>query len=244
MSSLFLGSSSEAFASGGNRLCFVDPRDHRRCIKVLRPDRLPEQKKISQSFPRSLKPRKYFDDNWQEWRVYRRIDRAIGESAYQLIPRCYEFVETNYGAGLVTDIITDVDGRISLSLKQILWQWGQTPQLMQLIESFIDQWSALGMPSRNLLLHNIVVRCTESGPERLYVIDGLGWPDLVPFGYWFKTIASRKARRKAMRLYPAMASLEVNKNNGKGWGFHGWLNEDQRQISNSVNSSSYLKQGK
>jgi len=230
MRQLTLGGSNNAFAHGGNRLCFVDPNDANRCIKVLRPDRSPATKRAKQSFPRNLKPLQYFDDNWQELRVYQKIDEVVGNSAYELIPRCFGEVDTDYGTGLVTEMIKDFDGRISLSLKQCIWQQGKSAELMAVVDQFVARWGSLGMPSRTLLLHNIVVQRDVTGPRRLVVIDGLGWPDLLPLAYWLPNLAVAKAQRKAHRLYLTIDELIDKQKQGKDWGYHGWLDEHQRHV--------------
>lgn len=223
-----LGLEAGAFARGGNRLCFVDPRDCSRCIKVLRRDRLPEKKRKASGFPRSLKPTRFFDDNWQELKVYQKIQQQVGEQAYELIPRCFGSVDTEYGSGVVTEMITDDTGLVSLSLKQVVWQQGKTPELMAVVDRFIERWQGLGMPSRNLLLHNIVVQYQHNVPQRLVVIDGLGWPDAIPLAYVSRFIARHKAGKKARRLYSAIDQLLANKANGASWGFHGWLEAADR----------------
>ena len=219
-----------AFASGGNRLCFIDPRDRNRCVKVAREDRLPAIKKAEQNFPRNCKPEKYFNDNWQEWRVYQKIDKTVGICAYELIPKCYGLIDTSLGQGLVTDIILDQDLRISMSLKQYIWLNGKTAEIMDLIDQFIKRWSQLGMPSRNLLLHNIVVQMVAEKPKRLFVIDGLGWSDLLQLGYWFKSAAKAKAGRKASRIYTDIDKLLDNQLKQNSWGYHGWMDEQQRLL--------------
>lgn len=223
-----LGGLENAFTQGGNRLCFIDPTDPNRVIKTLRPDRSPAIKKANHGFPRNLKPSRYFDDNWQELRVYKRIASSIGEDAFEVIPRCFGMVDTDCGPGLVTELIKDDDGRVSLSLKQCVWQHGKDEKLMHAVDQFIQRWGELGMPSRNLLLHNIVVQYSASGPKRLLVIDGLGWPDLVPLAYFIPAMARRKAQRKSGRLLAIIDQLLEKKKSGQDWGFHGWLDEADR----------------
>ncbi|MGV6808230.1 MAG: YrbL family protein, partial [bacterium] len=198
---------SGAFARGGNRLCFVDPRDPAFCVKVARPDRVAAIKRSEKSFPKNLKSLKAFDDNLQEYSVYKKIDQYIGEPAFNLIPRHKGLVDTNYGNGFVTEMIKDLDDRISISLKQYVWQFGVTPELSAALQTFVKSWSELGMPSRNLLLHNIVVEQGRTNADcgmRLVVIDGLGWPDLIPISYWFIGLAQKKASRKVGRLLSAI----------------------------------------
>ncbi len=227
---LQLGPEDNAFARGGNRLCFVDPRNSDNCIKVARTDRTPAIKKSEKKFPASLKPLKFFDDNEEEFRVYQRIDQQIGKEAYALIPRCYGFVETDWERGLCSEIIKDDDGKISLTLKQYLWQFGYTEELKVKVDSFKQQWQSLGMPSRNLLLHNIVVQQKEEKIQRLVVIDGLGWPDIIPLGYYSNLMAKRKAARKASRLDATINRLLDIKRNQGDWGYHGWMDDDKRTI--------------
>lgn len=225
---LKLGDETRAFASGGNRLCFIDPRDNNRCIKVLRADRSPEIKRGQASFFGRLRPLRHFDENLQEQSVYYAILKRIGEQAYQLIPEYYGVVKTDYGLGFCSELIKDDDGRISISLKQYVWQQGFNTELKKALENFKRQWCALGMPSRNLLLHNIVVQQNTQGIVRLVVIDGLGWPLLASLFDWFPGLPQRKAQRKAARLDSAIEKLLEKKQRGGDWGYHGWLNEDKR----------------
>lgn len=226
-----LGNTESAFSQGGNRLIYIDPRDNNRCIKVLRADRLPQTKRQEKSFPSNLKPLSAFDDNLEEFNNFQWIENHIGDEAFLLIPRCYGFVETDHGRGIVTELIKDSDGKISISLKQYVWQQGFDTQLQQALKSFQDQWHQLGMPSRNLLLHNIVVQMEHDNISRLVVIDGLGWPDILPVASWFKSIARSKAKRKADRLNQAIERLLEKQANNEDWGYHGWLEEEQRIIN-------------
>lgn len=222
-----LGSLENAFSRGGNRLCFVHPEDPRRCIKVLRPDRTPAQKRREQPFPKSLKPLSHFDENVQEVQVFRRIERYIGEAAYAYIPRFYGLVETNLGPGVCSELVRDENGGISVTLKQYLWVHGRTTAIESVLSRFRSGWQALGMPSRNLLLHNILVECRQERPYRLVVVDGLGWPGL-PLPYWVPFLARKKAAKRLNRLDLAINALLKKKACGENYGYHGWLTPEQR----------------
>ncbi len=225
---LHLGDSSEAFSKGGNRLCFVDPGDSGRCIKVLRPDRSPEKKRSEKSLLKRLKPLDRFNDNLQELHTYQLIERHIGEEAFELVPRCYGLVNTNLGEGLSSELIRDDDGQISITLKQYLWQQGETPAISACLQRFGQRWSELGMPSRNLLLHNVVVQCQQGQPQKLIVIDGLGWSDTIPVAYWIKAMARRKAARKVRLIHKAIDQLLYKKAHNLKYGYHGWLTDEAR----------------
>lgn len=204
-----------AFSSGGNRLCFVDPNDELCCIKIARPERSPEKKRAAKSFPGNLRPLSYFDENMSDEKVYQRISSTIGDEAYTLIARCNGFVETNLGRGLSYEMIRDSDGAISMTLLRYVWQHGVTDDLQVALDLFMFEWARLGMPSRNILLHNIVVQRVESKVSRLIVIDGLGWPDLIPLGYYCKYIARKKAKRKVARLPSIIQKLLGDKAAGR-----------------------------
>ncbi len=223
-----LGTEEDAFTRGGNRLCFIDPRDRDRCIKVLRPDRLPALKRAEKGFPKNLKPLDRFDDNVQEFRVYERIRRAIGPRAHDFIPRLHGWVQTNFGEGLCSDLIRDADGRISITLKQYLWLHGMDEAIEQVLTAFSTGWAGSGMPSRNLLLHNMVVQTGAEGPARILVIDGLGWPDLLPLAYYWPALARRKASRKTRALRSSIESFLPKRGDRSDYGYHGWLEERQR----------------
>ncbi|TQV77663.1 hypothetical protein FKG94_14995 [Exilibacterium tricleocarpae] len=222
----------EPFARGGNRLCFVNPDNCHQCVKVARPGFSAAEKRRKKSFPKSLKPLSSFDDNLQEYRTLTAIHRRSGDPVLDLIPRCYGLVPTDCGPGIVTDLITDADGRISITLKQYLWEQGITPTLRQSLEQFRRQWSTLAVPSRDLLLHNVVVQQTAGGALRLMVIDGLGWSDLIPLAQLLPVLARRKALRKLDNLEARMQTLLTTKQRGGPWGYHGYLEPRQRRIEN------------
>jgi hypothetical protein len=236
-----LGEASDAFAHGGNRLCFYHPEDRRKIIKVLRHDKLPQTKRRNQSFPRKLKPLTSFDDNIQEHKVYQQIENTVGQAAFQLIPRCYGFVDTDHGPGLVSELIVDGDGRVSLTLKQFVWQYGKTDALSAALDKFVHDWHGLGMPSRNLLLHNIVVQQQNNLPERLVAVDGLGWAGLVALLPIPRFFARHKALRKVNRLRDDIERLITKRENGEDWGVHGWLDEHSRLIPQVDQSSDHSK---
>ncbi|MEQ9395985.1 YrbL family protein [Haliea sp.] len=205
-----LGDAGNAFAGGDSRLCFVDPMDPAWCIKILRPDRTPPHKRREQWWLKRLKPMQHFDDNLQEIRVYRRLERCIGEAAYRLVPRIDGMVPTNLGPGLRSELIRDDDGNISQTLQAYLTRNGLDASLQTTLADFNREWQALGMPSRRLLLHNIVVQQRAQRPVRLVVVDSIGWADLIPAGYWVAPWARYRARRK-LRYLAALIEAQARK---------------------------------
>ena len=222
-----LGGIEVAFTRGGNRLCFVDPRNENQCIKVLRPDRTPEIRRREKAFPKNRRSLASFDENLEEFQVWRSIEEKIGEPAFKHISRCFGFVQTNLGRGLVMELIRDDDGRVAKTLKQYMWEGGYTPTLQRAVEEFGRFWVELGMPSKKLLLHNMLARKIKA-EFQIYVIDGLGWTSLIPFSKYFSKLAQRQARKKIDELSITIAELLTKKQSGGNFGYHGWLDESQR----------------
>ncbi len=221
-----------AFTQGGNRLCFFHPDDAGRCIKVVRPDRTPEIRRKQKRFPKNLKPLSRFDENRNEIIEIQRIKKYIGDGAFDVIPKYFGMLESDLGPGLCCEMIRDDDGKVSISLKQYIWVYGLTDSLNEALNTFKTKWIVMGMPSRDLLLHNIVVQqenaSSDSVVKRLVVIDGLGWAGFSFLFYRFHFLAVSKAKKKIAGLDKSVTQLLHKKENQSDWGYHGWLNEDQR----------------
>lgn len=215
------------FARGGNRLCFVHPERPDRCIKVRRPDFTLRDLRSKKGFPRNLRPLSSFDDNLEEFRVMQDIDRRFGEKAYAMISRCYGFEETDMGPGLTSELIRDGSGGISHTLKQYLWDHGYTDELYDAVIRFGDSWAKMGIPSRDLLVHNLLVQCDAQGAiVRLVVIDGLGSATAIPDRWRTQRARMARSARRVANLHERIASLLVARGRNEFPGTHGLLLHD------------------
>lgn len=215
------------FAQGGNRLCFVHPDDPLRCIKVRRPDFPLTALRKKKKFPKNLKPLSSFDDNLEEHHVMATLDKRIGPELYLHLSHCYGFEETDLGRGLTSELMRDASGSISYSLKQYLWEFGPTGSFEKALSELCEFWIKHTIPSRDLLLHNIVAqRDANDEVRRLVVIDGLGSPGLWPY-QWLPASAQRaRAIRKTVNLRVRMTRYLDEINSGKVPGKLGRLLHD------------------
>jgi hypothetical protein len=198
---------SKPFAIGGNRLCFIHPGRSDRCVKVRRPDFTLTDLRRKKGFPKNLRPLSSIDDNAEEYRVMMSLDRKFGRSVYKHVSECFGFEDTDLGKGLVSELICDPDGRISFSLKQYLWEHGRDESVDLALAQFCDFWQEHAIPSRTLLLHNLVAQRNENGGvARLVVIDGLGSPNLIPFHWLSNSVQSKKVGRKLEDLHTRFES--------------------------------------
>ncbi len=213
----------QPFASGGNRLCYVHPDDPALCIKVRRPDFSLEQRRAKKGFPKTLLPLSHFDDNREEFGVMTALDRSFGEPLYRHVSRCHGFVATDMGDGLVSELIRNGDGTIAETLKKHIWDHGFDDTCRRAVKQFCDHWRALAIPSRDLLLHNIVVQQCGDAIQRLVVIDGLGSAGPIPFQWLPRALRRGKAERKVANLYQRIDKLLGQRGQGTFPGYHGQL---------------------
>ncbi|NVK39647.1 MAG: hypothetical protein HWE39_00260 [Oceanospirillaceae bacterium] len=220
------------FAQGGHRLCFVHPQDPQRCIKVRRPDFPLEDLRRKKGFPKTLLPLSRFDDNREEFEVISSLARNLGEAAFEHVSRCFGFEDTDLGPGLVLELVRDADGAISQTLKAHLWFEGYTPDCRDAVERFCARWRELQIPSRDLLMHNILVQRDESGRIcRLVVIDGLGSPNILPFNWLPAALRERKVDRKIANLRHRIEQTLAKKARGEKPGNHGMATARPRSTS-------------
>jgi hypothetical protein len=216
------------FAAGGNRWCYVDPDDASRCIKVRRPDFSIEARRASKGFPKNLKPLSSFDDNLDEFTVMENLARHYDNDVFKHISRCYGFVDTDMGKGLCSELIRDSSGEVSVSLKQYLWENDYDTACRAAVDDLCEHWLQFRVPSRDLILHNLVVQrdVTLSGQlaiSRLVVIDGVGSAGLVPGHRMPGFMQLKKAQRKVVNLHQRIDELLSDRAQGKGPGMHGFL---------------------
>lgn len=146
-------------ARGGERDCYNHPLDSSKVIKVL-----------------YKKDGVYAYDgnrNNLEYKYYTFLEKS--KISFSHIARCYNFVETNLGDGLVFDKVFDYDGKISSSFRQLLIEKKFTIQeenlLIEKLKDYIFENSILFIDCG---VQNILCCEYEKNKYKLVIIDGLG----------------------------------------------------------------------
>lgn len=188
------------FAKGGNRACYVDPRNPSRCIKVLLAGKTAQLKRAQATWFKRLRPLEYYDDNLREFQSYRRIEANREETVWSHLPRNYGLVETDLGTGIVTELIRNDDQTISSCLKAKLRDTGNDQLFRDAVRDFCMYMRETALPTRDLLLHNLVAKNQASVGFKIYLIDGFGTADVLPYAYWFRSLALKKVERKIIKL--------------------------------------------
>ncbi|MBK1623362.1 hypothetical protein CKO32_07275 [Afifella marina DSM 2698] len=184
------------FARGGRRLCFVDPSRKDRGIKVRRPDYTLADQRRSKAAWKRLRPLVRFDDNRQDEHILRRLGQVRGEAAFAHVARQFGFVPTSLGMGLSVELIRDGDGEISRTLESYLTIHGYSPECQAAVETFCDHLFTYRVPTRKIMLCNVLVQEDVDGQiRRLVLIDDFGTTNYYPF--FLRTDASQQ--RKVLR---------------------------------------------
>lgn len=208
-------------AEGGNRLVFVHPDDPDRCVKVAHPKVSLAAKRARKGIKGRLKPASSFDDNAEEWRVMRQLQSSVPDIG-EHIPHCDGFVDTDLGAGLVSKLVRSADGNVALPLKMVVWEQGLSDELTQALDVLEAFWVERAVPSRALILHNVIVEQRETGAH-LWVIDGVGSSDFWPFAKWSRHLGRAKAQRKIDDLRARIDKLLRVRAEGGDPGKHGFM---------------------
>lgn len=208
--------SEQPFAQGGNRLCFVDPTDPHRCIKVRRPNFTLEDLRRRKGFPHTWLPASRLDESRREHDILTRCIRQSGDVIFSVLSRHYGFVDTDMGPGLCSELIRDADGRIAISVMEYVWENGLTPTLEDAVNRFENDWVPLPIPARDILLHNVVApRDIAGNIQRLVVIDGLGYSGLLPFSLQPRRYREQRARRKLAKFRELIQQSLVTRQSGQ-----------------------------
>lgn len=193
------------FGIGGRRLCYEHPTDLGKCVKILRRD---DQRTVRIAKKTRWLPawfRRAYDNNADEMHTLEREYARIGSVAKRHLPESYGMQPTDQGPGLVLDLVRDCDGGISRSLRELL-TIGHSPHEFQTAYDELGDFLLEHLVmTRAILDHNIAAQRQSDGAWRLYLIDGLGDPALVPVARWIPTIGRAKIER---RLDEAWARFE------------------------------------
>jgi len=186
------------FAQGGRRYCYVHPDDPSKCIKVLKPRGDPARRRQRSPWYKKLRSLASFDDNLRELAAFEKMS-AHDSSIWEFFPKCYGMHSTNLGQGIVTDLVRDANGEISLTLREYIKQHGTSSDLLQALDRFYAKLIEERVMTRDLLDHNLVVNM-QSERMTILLIDGFGSSDFLS-GWIAKLLPQKqKVLRKVKRF--------------------------------------------
>lgn len=191
---------------GANRVCVVDRRDTRHCLKFMLPAGQRTRVGLRQRVQRwraSRKPAR--DENHAELRAWLQLSaRLPAEDLRPHLATVLGIFRTVYGQALCCERVMLADGTPAPSLYALLFEHPRYPaQVLCAAVSEFEQW---------LLDHRIALFDLNPGnllvlPHgegvRLVCVDAksiVSGKEIVPLSRWFSPLARRKIVRRAQRL--------------------------------------------
>lgn len=198
-------SAHEPFASGYNRHCYRHPDDPTLCLKILRPENI-EARFQRQPWPKKALGRSRINDNYQEIRAHRQqaIRNLIADGQESVVwahlPRFYDTLETTLGIANVSELLAGNDGVPATTLEHYLQSQGFDQPIQGAAQRFCNWLQETGILTRNLLPHNLVIADREGQPE-LFLVDGLGAPEIPDKLAVIPALRRRYITRRIRRFY-------------------------------------------
>ena len=190
----------QSFAEGGNRKCYINPINTKRCLKVLHENLLENLYKNSSWYKR-LGNSDSLDDNLRERNAYNQkaIRSPINSSIWDHLAIWYGMVETNLGPASETELITN-EGEIAETLETYLFREGLTPEIKSALRNFENWLRTHLVLTKNIIPHNIVIK-KENGSLMLKIIDGLGSKSFIPLPKYSKFFARIYVERRIKLMW-------------------------------------------
>ena len=190
----------QSFAEGGNRKCYINPINTKRCLKVLHENLLENLHKNSAWYKR-LGRSDSLDDNLRERNAYNQkaIRSPINSSIWDHLAIWYGMVETNLGPASETELITN-EGEIAETLETYLFREGLTPEIKSALRNFENWLRTHLVLTKNIIPHNIVIK-KENGSLMLKIIDGLGSKSFIPLPKYSKFFARIYVERRIKLMW-------------------------------------------
>lgn len=142
-------------AKGGERECYIHPKDNSKVVKIIhRKGKNNEQNQLEYKYTNFLKSK---------------------NRSFEHITKCYGFVDTNLGKGLVFDRVLDYTNEQSKSFKEYVLNSSlpidTEKKLIEELKNYIFSNDILFI---DVDLSNLFCKEYEKGKYKLIIIDGLG----------------------------------------------------------------------
>ena len=170
---------------GAHRIVYEHPENHNRCIKIVKPRRAHKTK-----------------EHLLEQRYYKVLEK--NNISWEMLPRYYGNVATNFDEGAVFDLIRDHNGEVSSTLRDYLQNEDAFTKNQQGLAEALTQFRIYmetnGIVTRRIATVNLVYQKIDDNRGRLVLIDNIGNTDFVPLANYMRWFACLKFRRRWQRF--------------------------------------------
>ncbi|MGV7090978.1 PhoP regulatory network protein YrbL [Siccibacter turicensis] len=170
--------------TGRHRKCYPHPDDAQRCIKIVYNSGHGGDKETR-----------------RELKYYAQLSRRLKD--WSGIPRYYGTVETDCGTGYVYDVITDFDGKPSVTLTEFVEQCRYPEDakvlrhMLKVLKRYLHNNRIVTM---TLKPQNILCRRISESEVVPVVCDNIGEGTLIPLATWSGWFCRRKLARSWERF--------------------------------------------
>ena len=183
-------------AEGGERLVYIHPNDNNKVIKILK---------------KGLNKHNF--QNKLEFKYYNFLTKKNRD--FSNITKCFGYVDTNFGKGLVYERVIDFDGEDSKFLRNCLQEniftKDQEKRLLDDLKKYLEDNEILFIDCSS---HNVFCKKVSSDKYTLIIYDGLGARrDNIKLTLYMKSrFYTRYKIKKQWKLF--MKNCEKSKNLG------------------------------
>ncbi|RXI28674.1 YrbL family protein [Aliarcobacter trophiarum] len=143
-------------ARGGERDCYIHPLDSTKVIKVLY---------INNKINRN--------QNTLEYKYFKFLEKQNVPLSH--ITKCYGYIDTDLGEGLIFDRVYDYDGKTSMTFLDIIIKNRLTKdvrdKMVEELKEYLFKYNILFV---DIALYNVLCCEYEKDRYKLVIIDGLG----------------------------------------------------------------------
>ena len=167
--------------TGGHKKVYIDPRDDKRCIKILLEEKC---------------------EDWEREKKYREIRSGRGRRSIML-PEYYGEIATNLGTGYLFERVVDYDGKTSKDIGEFLRTTEILPTPLE-IEYLIKRLFYCMLAEKIIVTNaeycNFLVQRITPNLNQIRVVDNIGSHIIIPLDCYIDKLADRHIKRYFVRL--------------------------------------------
>lgn len=183
-------------AGGGFREIYQHPGEADLLVKVLRPAA------AGKAPMGALRRYGIYTQYVREIREYLAV-RARNPECPAILQKCYGFVDTSRGLGMVVEKLSGGDGKLAPNIATVARTGGISSRLWELCKGFYEEVRRHDLVIGDLNPRNIVW-AVEGGRDRLVLVDGLGEKTFIPLRSFSRAYnryqIERNIRRSELRI--------------------------------------------
>ena len=196
-------SDAPVIAKGNRQYIFAHPSEPALLVKVPQPGTFDTYGHIPKTgwFARRFSRATMYRDFVREFREYIELKARYQEPGV-LLPICavHGTVPTDLGLGFVYERISDPDGSLPPTLKELIDTGRLDAWHMSLLNTFFDTLIAHDVLISNKNLKNIIFQTESAGHGRFVWIDSFGCKQVIPILKWSKWLNKFNLERKRKQI--------------------------------------------